>query len=111
MSAAKHTPGPWWVEGQRLKDGDPFCVRSARGPIVDTDTSRERSGPHDGRDAMRALGEELRANARLIAATPALLEACEWIVEALKQPGDPAAILALGAARCRTAIAAARGES
>ena len=69
---SKHTPGPWKVFPARhpgidsgtASDDCPIIVFSDEGP--DDDDAGVR-----GRDA-----SEIRANARLIAAAPELLEAC-----------------------------------
>lgn len=103
--AAKHTPGPWKtqsIENQRHvwgPDGD--CIVSI----------------HNG----SLPDDERKANARLIAAAPDLLEACEAVAELaeiLKSSNDPsqnrraatAAAAVMFSQKVRNAIAKARGE-
>ena len=64
-----HTPGPWRVKGRRIEYG----------PSVAGDgwnVAEVRSDYH----------EPLEANARLIAAAPALLVACVYALNELKYP-------------------------
>ena len=102
MSAAKHTPKPW----TRHEVQHRIVATHARGYRV---TVAWMADPHD--DAIPA--EERDANARLIAAAPALLEALEMVRDADDDCHrddlpwlPPAARSAIDAA-----IAAARGES
>ncbi|MFN3731329.1 hypothetical protein [Comamonas testosteroni] len=78
MSEAKHTPGPWEATGNLVRspmhqpEGLPRGVQ-----IVEC-----RDGyflPHT---------EEAKANARLIAAAPELLEALQEFDDAMKEAGD-----------------------
>ena len=99
MSEAKHTPGPWEASGNLVRspmhqpEGLPRGVQ-----IVEC-----RDGyflPHT---------EEAKANARLIAAAPELLEALERLADAyerLKPPGYP---LSDREKQARAAIAKATG--
>lgn len=68
----KHTPGPWEAEF-----GVAYNVRAPHGGII-AQISRQR-----GRFAAQGYidSEESAANARLIAAAPDLLEACEKTLE------------------------------
>jgi hypothetical protein len=66
MTEQKHTPGPWHVRG-RLIEADRHTV-AALSKVTDCDLLREES----------------EANARLIAAAPELLEACETCLRLLE---------------------------
>jgi hypothetical protein len=59
MSEIKHTPGPWWASGLEV----------GTVPMMDIKVARVSGATLD----------EARANARLIAAAPAMLEALEKI--------------------------------
>lgn len=100
----KHTPGPWWEEPDsyqvpriwaRMSDGEACDVACTEG---------DGSIPFD----------ERRANARLIAAAPELLEACEFaLLELSLKEGDKV----LGASqweefkcKAKAAIAKAKGK-
>lgn len=106
MSAHKHTPGPW--KWQSHPDEGGFCVYMA-------EAIHKRSGyevqhriemdftlyPEDG-----AQWEEARANTRLIAAAPELLEALENILSnCLDSDG-----LSRAYENARAAIAKATGD-
>ena len=69
---AKHTPGPWMIETYTNFTGWAVYASGGRGCIA------ERWYKHDQDSPYR---EELLANARLIAAAPDLLAACEKFVE------------------------------
>ena len=99
MSANIHTPGPWahgqqgcesgWIEITAADDRNPVACATPAKP----GTAEER------RDA------ETRANARLIAAAPELLEALQELLASVEGvPCGPEA-------KCRAAIAKATGES
>ena len=88
MSA--HTPGPWYVDGLRKTR-----VATAEDLTIAT--------AHAGADRSKNKAE---ANARLIAAAPALLEALEAILR------DHSIDISVGnGSAARTAIAQAKGES
>jgi hypothetical protein len=77
MAEAKHTPGPWLFEphnGYGAKDPDgepwPFGYISTAHPSPIFELSTPLVFPH----------EELVANARLIAAAPDLLAACQAVL-------------------------------
>lgn len=96
MSA--HTPGPWSVD----KGG---AIRGAK-------VYKYARGNNTRQLALACLHDDLgpderEANARLIAAAPALLEACEAALE-IMDPRGPREQLVI-AAVLRSAIAAARG--
>lgn len=100
----KHTPGPWLAQ-----DGDHFeadCViitqarlEESKGPIAQLDT-----------DFNEPVGEEQRANARLIAAAPELLGALQAVAATeMFLPDHPRRQAAYQAARA--AIATATGTT
>jgi hypothetical protein len=76
MAKTEHTPGSWY---KPLKDS-PYWLGGAPIPIAGK----------DGVLVARVANErvEMRANARLIAAAPDLLEACEAIVAAAEKWND-----------------------
>lgn len=89
--SAKHTRGPWEV--RENSDSDVFIMAGD-----DLIAEVEGNWP-----------EPSRANGRLIAAAPDLLEACEAVLSDTTAEGSPEKFLA-DRARCRAAIAKARGE-
>ena len=68
----QHTPGPWLVKGE----GDPFYVKG----IYDVDGRTIGTTWKRGKAPNFNIEEEEAANARLIAASPYLLEELEAIV-------------------------------
>ena len=98
---SKHTPGPW--------RNDCFMVLAP--PNVGNYKGREicHTGGHDIRD-----GNESEANARLIAAAPDLLAACEQLMEYLKllplDENNDAAWASNAPQLARAAIAKAKGQ-
>lgn len=67
-----HTPGPWIVAGEAGNTGEAFVIESDERTVCWTADSTEEEWEERG----GALGtDEDRANARLIAAAPELLEA------------------------------------
>lgn len=91
---ATHTPGPWRIA--RTSDGREVIAEDA-GQILTIAYAQaylHKASPDD----------EARANARLIAAAPALLKACEAIITDLERfvsrqgPGPDARLAALKAA-------------
>ena len=62
----KHTPGPWNIEKE---DGEFIAIYSSKS-----------SGSILLADVLDIYGKESKANARLIAAAPDLLEACQYVV-------------------------------
>lgn len=95
MNESKHTPGPWFHYDDRSS--------TERHEIVAMGKTVARVYCTNGCEA------EDKANARLIAAAPDLLEACEAMLEEMQvweteQGEHPAATLA------RAAIAKAKGE-
>ena len=100
----KHTPSPWHFE--TAEDWDGATVYDSTSRIV---------AACDGCDIPGTGGEvstnEAKANARLIAASPDLLTACEsafaLLTDPTAEPGDADAVTAM----LLTAIAKARGEA
>lgn len=88
----KYTPGPWRAEGW-----ENLVVNAATGDTI----IAMPGGTHGA-----TLGE-LKANARLIAAAPALLEACEAALDLLSHSYDTPSQAAIP--QLRAAIAAAKG--
>jgi len=89
MSKSKHTPGPWyavgrWVEHENEKIAD----------ICNCDPESMGQGHLNRSD------DEIRANARLIAAAPDMLNALEMLARVYDDPYD----------LVKTAIAQAKGE-
>lgn len=79
MENTTHTPGPWQVEqvtGGRY--GTFLCITRGRG----TDSIVQIHWHN------RPINEEDKANARLIAAAPKLLEACRWMMRELCEAWD-----------------------
>lgn len=114
MSKAKHTPGPWTVissdpQAEFYEDGElsyfnPLTV-SVPGGGQDI-----CSFEYDGSPISRnASVEEIKANARLIAAAPELLEALEVISEAIDAYGGDLHNKLEGVQAVRDAIAKVRG--
>ena len=104
MSEAKHTPGPW-----QASDCD-FRGVYAEGGAALVATCHTTSLP-EGSQANRT--DVTRANARLIAAAPELLAACEAVLHQLERGEaselDPSDLL--WCASClRGSIAKARGN-
>jgi len=65
MSKVKHTPGPWWTNGYNIMAGPNDRNLASRAPGWPTDSPQER--------------EEGKANARLMAAAPEMLEALKRV--------------------------------
>jgi hypothetical protein len=78
----QHTPGPWFYEGQNIRNGDGLDVAT-----VDSERSTERC------TSDRIPLKEWTANTHLIAAAPDLLAAlrlCEdWIPNVPRRKGAP----------------------
>lgn len=82
--SAQHTAGPWRNEGDDcLTAGFPF-IAIAAGEIGPSFRSiAEVQGVYDERADGAPLTDESRANARLIASAPSLLEALQWALNEL----------------------------
>lgn len=91
MSAFKGTPGPWHYEG--AEDGGRVLAMDDRQTIV----HQPPCNPYN---------EQVRADARLIAAAPELLEALNLVLDNCLDSGG----LAAAHAKARAAIAKAIGE-
>ncbi len=116
MSESKHTPGPWRVE----KTGKPSKRVFAGDELIATIRHF-----FTGVDDVGPLPSQTRANARLIAAAPDLLEACEAFAAFERHTPDCANCDEWGAGNCEEghrlysvacdsineAIAKAKGES
>lgn len=104
MSTAKHTPGPWTLETVTTAVG--ICHKIGPFPPRRPDdvTTRSACLYADYPSGCNPADEELKANARLIAAAPELLEA----LEAITEPYDTSLPEYKVA---RAAIAKAKGES
>lgn len=102
---ATHTPGPWTT----YREGERWGIEAPSDSIVVFGDSRDACGVY-GKDT-----EEMKANARLIAAAPDMLEAleaitndCREIIEG-REPLDMALVHAVCNGMANTAIAKARG--
>jgi len=112
MSA--HTEGPWhWViedhsmatlgVGDDPGSGDPFVL--ALGPC---ESCADRANPKEW--AWGRCHVPTEANARLIAAAPDLLEACEAMLAVSDSP-EPIVAQVIAVSKARAAISKAGGES
>jgi len=90
---SKHTPGPWFANGQRVGTTIGACVAFC---------GESSSHGVDGNQSITK--EECKTNARLIAAAPELLEA-------LIDSWNPTISSAEREAKARAAIAKATGET
>lgn len=103
MSTMKHTPGPWTLETVTTAVG--ICHKIGPFPPRRPDdvTTRSACLYADYPSGCNPADEELKANARLIAAAPELLEALEY---AIRQIPELASVPGV-----KAAIAKAKGES
>jgi len=70
-----HTPAPWEIEGT-TKRGNPHIITAGKkGWVIAEITNQELGGKYD------LTPERSEANARLIAAAPELLEACQSVLD------------------------------
>lgn len=111
MTKTEHTPGPWFVS--YTSNGHPYQIDAPNG--------RRRAG---GIASVTRWGgisfpssAEGKANARLIAAAPALLEALDWLLASVtadpsaeRHPGDKDERLSLACAAAHAAILSATRE-
>jgi len=99
----KHTPGPWDFDSFALREE----IRAENNPLIATVCSVHCDSP-----------EQMKANARLIAAAPELLEALRWYAELAEDlnryPWTVESTLAElrndGGKRAKEVIAKAKGE-
>ena len=80
---AAHTPGPWRANGIHEQSPEPSAQTRA-GAVSDDDGRVVAYLPADGAEGIQ--DRETLANARLIAAAPALLEACKGLLNAFPPP-------------------------
>ena len=121
---SKHTPGPWdaWIGASKFSITGPGAAATSFFLVADKDLARLiiQIGSESGEAPAVATGnsvERARANARLIAAAPDLLEACvamiEWDEREKDHSVDFHARMALCDAafqKARAAIAKAEGR-
>ena len=95
MEKTKHTPGPWTADNSiaRVYSGARFVADAM-----------------SGQPKLGAQLDEDRANARLIASAPDLLEACETILSALRWEEDRSGTTYNGYESLQAAIAKAKGD-
>lgn len=100
----KHTPGPWLSSkfGFQVLTGDSWNTICTLKGGAEWEDGRGKYEPE-------YEWQNQEANARLIAAAPALLEACAGVWMMLADTGDNE--LRLIADECRAAIALANGEA
>lgn len=97
----KHTPGPWALEevrtdcGRAFRIGSGEMLKAGKGCCIIYD------------DYPGNPENERKANARLIAAAPALMDACDFALTILVALGNGKGDAAMA---CRAALAKARGE-
>ena len=94
---SEYTPGPW------IYDAGAFyakCQLNERGMTRESPIAEMLNGRED----------DYEANARLIAAAPELLEACELALKVLEQSGMITRQLLDADRKLRAAIAKAKGE-
>ena len=111
----QHTPGPWTVYGPRQTHVDITVEHIVPEHRDGTERSQFNQGICDlDQFVCRARPDEALANARLIAAAPALLAALEGVMELLTDHGmkcDEACTPNCVASVARAALRAAKGES
>ena len=101
MSAAKHTPGPWEVQTNRLGEG---LINRVGGFVIDSKSVNERVCSTWSTN--RADIDD-KANAALIAAAPTMLESLRGVVRYMKNETDnPTAVYD----QVKQAIAKAEGR-
>ena len=103
MSAGKHTPGPWFTFANGA------CVGGPVG-ILGNPSGADTAGVAHCGMALRT-GDELQANARLIAAAPELLDALQDALSIFHpEPGEEH-LAPKWSARASAAIAKATGSA
>ena len=78
MTTAAHTPGPWYVEPWQWEHGASIAI-VAYGQIIATISPKNEDEEPNMHTAKRGPHDE--ANARLIAASPALFDAASLVIE------------------------------
>jgi hypothetical protein len=78
----RHTPGPWTVELDVVRNGDVHVFAAEMFGVADIDVREDQF------DAGAPPMETALANARLIAAAPALLAKCKKVVQWLNALAD-----------------------
>lgn len=97
----KHTPGPWTYQ--------PFHFKDAQGAIF---MERAKGACTISLTGAASMSQKtLDAHARLIAAAPDLLAACEFVMERALQHSDPDDVDHAVYKRVSAAIAKAKGET
>lgn len=108
---SKHTPGPWAVRRWSW----PTQVEGSIHQVISADSFPTAFVPAWDKPEPGEVeaGDEARANARLIAAAPELLEACKLIVSAFDalKPASAARNEPLQINAARAAIAKAEGRA
>ena len=100
-----HTPAPWKADIENSAEGLNITDDEGR-RIAHTATIRNP-------DYTPLISEEAKANARLIAAAPELLEALKELTDLLQSPSGAGTMSEIrdSANRARAALAKAEGES
>ena len=108
-TSSAHTPGPWTIEDEGDEDEVRLELKGDSGskPIAEIYDSYMTDEQHDSQEEYEEDLAEYEANARLIAAAPELLLACEDALMSLESPPDDQSD---SIARLTNAIAKARGE-
>lgn len=110
---SNHTPGPWIVGGEKLRDPNCIIIHTGKGESIASVWNLMHS---DGSEP----NTPLEANAALIAAAPELLAACKMAMELTTKmgcivfDGPPPDCMCLGCHTnrlARAAIAKAEGRS
>jgi len=106
----KHTPGPWTMH-PRFDDltlkNDGAEVRALLAPVAWCSVA----STHGASGSQSIDAAEARANARLIAAAPDLLEALEKLYRAVSDVTSSVEDLGYGEELARAAIAKAKGDT
>lgn len=115
MMLQQHTPGPWALDESRRSIQVFASDGSENGVTVATVNGSEQDTIEDRRKILTwSVNDQDRANARLIAAAPDLLEALEYALERIKcvRCADAAQekFYETAAGRIRATIAKARGN-
>lgn len=112
METTKHTPGPWRIETWNYDKATPpreaLMVQTDRDAVAEVCNIWQNANEVERRD----VEAEKQANARLIAAAPALLAALVELIEQLEGIGIPDwhGAEGLSLTQARAAIAKATGK-